>query len=142
MKFSTLPPTSGIRTSTEAVNCRREPPLPAAVSTAVPVSDTGAPGIDPVTVAVALSAVDRGPHLLADEAQIAGMELLHHTWQAIPAQHLCGDHVDAAVAVDRHRIQRRLVGAGVGQPLEPVLLIAECAVDLFDGALVLGGHVE
>ena len=31
---------------------------------------------------------------------------------------------------------------GIGQTLQPIGLIAECPVDLFDAALVLGGHVE
>jgi hypothetical protein len=70
------------------------------------------------------------------------MELLHHAGQPVPTQHLRGDHVDTAVAVDSHRIQRRAVGTGVGQPLEPVVLVAECAVNLFDADAVLGGHVE
>ena len=32
--------------------------------------------------------------------------------------------------------------AGIGQALKPIGLIAECPVDLFDTALVIGGHVE
>ena len=142
MKFSTLPPTSGIRTSTVAVNCSREPPLPAGASAAVPVSETGAPGMVAGHRGRRLAVADRGPRLLAHDRQIAGMELRHHAWQSVATQHLGGDHVDTAVAVELHRVQRRLVGAGVGQPLEPIGLIAECPVNLFDAALVLGGHVE
>ena len=74
------------------------------------------------------------------------MELGDHTGQPIAAQHLGGDHVDAAVvaggASDFHRIQDRVVGARIGQPSQPILLFAEGRKDLFDAHAVVGGHVE
>ena len=69
------------------------------------------------------------------------MELRHDAGQPITPQHLRRHHIDASVAADLHRIERRSVGTGVRQSLEPVRLIAECLMDLFDAALVLGGHV-
>ena len=43
---------------------------------------------------------------------------------------------------DGHRVQCGVVGTGLGQPRQPVLLVAERPVDLFDAAVVFGGHVE
>ena len=73
------------------------------------------------------------------------MELRHYAGQPVGTQHLRGFHTDTAgptIDADLHRIQRRPVGAGIGQSLKPVRLVAKCLVDLFDAALVLGGHVE
>ena len=55
---------------------------------------------------------------------------------------LRGDHVDAAIAVHRHRIQRRSSAPESASRASQYCSIAECPVHLFDAALVLGGHVE
>ena len=142
MKFSILPPTSGTRTSTVALNSSREPLSDfAAANNAAPVKVAGAPRIEPLTVAVDCPSRIGAPRLFADETQVAAVELGHHAGQPVNAQRLRRDNVDA-VRVDGHRIQRVVVGARIGQPRQPILFVAECPMNLFDAAAVFGGHVE
>ena len=143
MKFSILPPTRGMLTSTEAWNSSRDPvPDFAGTRTAEPASVAGAPVIEPLTVAVACPLRTGAPGLLAHEAQVAAVELGHHTGQPVGTQRLSRHDVDATVLVEDHRIQRVDVGTRIRQPRQPILFVAECPVDLLDVALVFGGHVE
>ncbi len=143
MKVSILPPTSGTRTSTVALKSSREP---------VPDSCRGqhrgarqrhrCAGDGAVDGGIGPAVADRAPFLFALDAQVAAMELRDDAGQPVGAQHLGRDDVDAPVIADDHRIQRRIVGAGIRQSSQPVVFVAECPVDLFDADFVFGGHVE
>ena len=141
MKFSTLPPTSGMRTSTVVLNSSREP-LVAGRQHGGAVQRGGRAADGTLDHRRRLAIDDRPPRLLADETQVAVVELGHHTWQPVGPQRLRRDDVHATVGSELHGIQRRLVRPRTRQPRQPVPLIAESPVDLFDGALVLGCHVE
>ena len=138
-----MPPTSGTRTSTVALNSSREPvPDFAGASTAVPDSVTGAPGMVPLTVASAWPS-RTGLHFSSRwMLRSPRVELRDDAGQPVGAQHLGRDDVDAPVITDDHRIQRRIVSAGIRQSSQPVVFVAECPVDLFDADFVFGGHVE
>lgn len=88
-------------------------------------------------------AVDQsGPALRSPDFEVAVVELGDHGRQPVHSEHLGGRHVDAAVGRQPNGVERRVVGAGIGQPRQPILLVAQSLVHLFDAALVGGGHVE
>ena len=111
-------------------------------STALPVSVAGAPGIVTLMVAVAC------PSLIGDHAS-SRTRLRSPRWNCcttpgkpVGAQPSASSRCRRRLLVEGQSIQRVGVHTGIGQPSQPVVLVAECAVDLFDAALVVGGHVE
>jgi hypothetical protein len=69
---------------------------------------------------------------------VAVVELGGQRGQPVQVHRLGGGDFDAAVSGHGHRIQGRDVRAGVGQPRQPIVLVAERVMHFFDGGLVFG----
>ena len=85
--------------------------------------------------------VDRSPRLAMADFQIAAIELRDYPGQQVAAQVLGGGHPHGLVVVDDQRFQRGAPLHG-RKPGQPIVLVAERRMNLFDSCWRVGRHIE